>query len=119
MLMAKRMKANRECRVPLSDRALEVLSKAAKLADGWGQVLPGSGQDQPLSEKTHAKLLRELVINAVTHGFRFSFRDNTAEQMHTPHAVMEATLAHTIRNKAEVTSARSDLFEKSRALMES
>ena len=37
---------------------------------------------------------------------------------HTPHAVMEAALAHVVKNKAEAVCARSDLFEKRRALME-
>ena len=32
---------------------------------------------------------------------------------------MEAALAHAVRNKAETAYARSDLFEKRRALMES
>jgi hypothetical protein len=32
---------------------------------------------------------------------------------------MEAALAHVVRNKAEAAYARSDLFEKRRALMES
>ena len=41
-----------------------------------------------------------------------------AERTHTPHAVMEAVLAHVVRNKAEAACARSDLFEKRRALME-
>ena len=48
-----------------------------------------------------------------------SFRDYTADQSHTPHAVMEAALAHAVRNKAEAARARSNLFEKRRALMES
>ena len=72
-----------------------------------------SGNDTP------AKLLRELGFDAVTHGFRSSFRDYAAEKTHTPHAVMEAALAHTIKNKAEAAYARSDLFEKRRELMES
>ena len=42
-----------------------------------------------------------------------------AERTHTPHAVMEAALAHVVRNKAEAACARSDLFEKRRAPMES
>ena len=58
-------------------------------------------------------------IDAVTNGFRSSFRDDAAEQTHTPHAVMEAAHAHTVRNKAEAAYACSDLFEKQRALMES
>ena len=33
--------------------------------------------------------------------------------------MMEAALAHTIKNKTEAAYARSDLFEKRRALMES
>ena len=115
---AERMKANREHRVPLSKRALEVLAQAAELSDDSGLVFPGLRPGRPLSENTHAKLLRELGFDAVTHGFRSSFRDYAAEQTHTPHAVMEAALAHVVRNKAEAAYARSDLFEKRRALME-
>ena len=116
---AERMKANREHRVPLSKRALEVLAEAANLSDGFGLVFPGMRPGRPLSVNTHAKLLRELGFDAVTHGFRSSFRDYAAEQTHTPHAVMEAALAHVVKNKAEAAYARSDLFEKRRALMES
>ncbi len=116
---ASRMKANREHRVPLSGRALEILAEAAELSDGTGLVFPGARQGRPLSENTHVKLLRELGFEAVTHGFRSSFRDYAAEQTHTPHAVMEAALAHRIKDKAEAAYARSDLFEKRRALMES
>ena len=50
---------------------------------------------------------------------RSGFRDDAAERTHTPHAVMEAALAHVVRNKAEAAYARSDLFAKRRALMES
>ena len=117
-LPAERMKANREHRVPLSGRALEVLAEAAELSDGSGLVFPGMRDGRPISENTHAKLLRELGFDAVTHGFRSSFRDYAAERTHTPHAVMEAALAHTIKNKAEAAYARSDLFDKRRALME-
>ena len=38
---AKRMKADREHRVPLSDRAIEVLTEARTLGDGYGLVFPG------------------------------------------------------------------------------
>ena len=115
---AIRMKANREHRVPLSKRAVEVLAAAAGLNDGSGLVFPGLRPGRPLSENTHAKLLRELGFDAVTHGFRSSFRDYAAEQTHTPHAVMEAALAHVVKNKAEAAYARSDLFAKRRALMQ-
>ena len=84
------MKANREHRVPLPKRALEVLAAAAELSDESGVVFPGMRPGRPLSENTHAKLLRELGFDAVTHEFRSRFRDYAAERTHAPHAVMEA-----------------------------
>ena len=55
---AERMKANREHRVPLSKRALEVLADAAGLSEGSGLVFPGMRPGRPLSENTLGKLLR-------------------------------------------------------------
>ncbi len=115
---AERMKANREHSVPLSSRAVSVLEEAAELSEGDGLVFPGTRPGRPLSENAHSKLLRELGFATVTHGFRSSFRDWAAEQTNAPHAVMEAALAHTVRNKVEAAYARSDLFEKRRKLME-
>ena len=66
---------------------------------------------------THRNLLRKLDINAVPHGFRSSFRDWAAELTDTPHAVMEAALAHVVANSTEAAYARSDLFERRRRLM--
>ena len=60
----------------------------------------------------------ELGFDTVTHGFRSSFGDYAGEQTHTPDAVMEAALEYTVKNRAEATYARSDLFEKQRALTE-
>ena len=75
------------------------LAEAADLSDGSKLVFPGMRPGRPLSENTHAKMLRELGFAAVTHGFRSSFRDYAAERTHTPHAVMEAALAHTIQEQ--------------------
>ena len=54
----------------------------------------------------------------VPHGFRSSFRDWAAEQTNTPREVIEAALAHTVRNQTEAAYARSDLFERRRRLMD-
>ena len=94
------------------------LAAAAGLSDGCALVFSGMRPGRPLSENTHAKLLREPGFDAVTHGFRSSFRDYAAERTPTPHAVMEAALAHAVRNHTEAAYARSDLFEKRRVLME-
>ena len=113
---ATRMKAGREHRVPLSDGALAVLGKAAAIREG-ALVFPSSRPGIPLIAGALGRLLKELDIDAVPHGFRSSFRDWAAEKTDTPHAVMEAALAHTVRNAVEAAYARSDLFERRRQLM--
>ena len=105
--------------MPLSGRALEVLAEAAELSDCTGLVFPEARAGRPLSENTHAKLLRELGLRCRDPRVRASFRGYEAEQTHTPHAVMEAALAHAVKNKAEAAYARSDLFDQRRELMES
>ena len=111
-----RMKAEREHRVPLSERAVEVLAEARTLRDGSGLVFP-SRSGRPLSDMTHTKLLRTLGIDCVPHGFRSSFRDWAAEMTNAPHAVIEAALAHVVSNSTEAAYFRSDLFERRRTLM--
>ena len=107
---AERMKAKREHRVPLSDRAVEVLQQAREIADGSGLVFP-TPTGKALSDSTLSKLIRELCVAAVPHGFRSSFRDWCSECSNVPREVAEAVLAHVVRNKAEAAYARSDLFE--------
>ena len=109
----ERMKAQRPHRVPLSGRAVEILSEARTLGGGGGLVFP-SPEGRVFSDTNLPRLLRGLGIAAVPHGFRSSFRDWAAECTDTPHAVMEAALAHVVRNKAEAAYARSDLFERRR-----
>ena len=67
---------------------------------------------------TLSELITELGIAAVPHGFRSSFRNWAAEQTNTPSEVVEAALAHTVRNPTEVAYARSDLFKRWRRLMD-
>ena len=55
---------------------------------------------------------------AVPHGFRSSFRDWAVERTNTLREVVEAALAHTVRNPTEAAYARSDLFERRRRLMD-
>ena len=53
-----------------------------------------------------------------SHGFRSSFRDWAAEKTDHPREVVEAALAHVVRNPVEAAYARSDLFERRRLLMD-
>ena len=86
-------------------------------SDGTGLVFR-SLRGKPLSNTTLSKLIKELGLAAVPHGFRSSFRDWAAERTSTPREVVEATLAHTVQNPTEAAYARSDLFERRRRLMD-
>ena len=113
----ERMKTGREHRVPLSVGALAVLQEAQALADGSGVVFP-SARGGPLSSEAIAKLVRDVKIGAVPHGFRSSFRDWAAECSDAPREVCELALAHVNTNAIEAAYRRTDLFERRRALME-
>ena len=115
---ADRMKMQREHRVPLSGRALQVLTEARNWADGSGWIFP-SVTGRPLSDNTLSKLLREQGIPAVVHGFRSSFRNWCAECSNAPREVCELALAHVNSNRVEAAYMRSDLFELRRTLMQS
>ena len=114
---ASRMKAKRDHRVPLSARALEILHEARELSGGSGLVFP-SAHGRALSDNTISKLLRDLGIEAVPHGFRSSFRDWAAECSDAPREVCELALAHVNSDRVEAAYRRTDLFERRQVLME-
>lgn len=118
---AVRMKMGREHRVPLSTQAIEVLGAAwlrAGAPTSGDLVFPGSRPGRPLSDMTMSKLVKELGFDVDIHGFRTSFRMWSQEQTSFPREVCEAALAHVVKDKAEAAYARSDLFEKRRAMMQ-
>ena len=113
----ERMKANRAHRVPLSTGALAVLRDARHVAEGSELVFP-SVRGHRLSDATISKMVRELGIGAVPHGFRSSFRDWAAECSDAPREVCELALAHVNSDRVEAAYRRTDLFERRRDLME-
>ncbi len=114
---ARRMKARREHRVPLSARALKILREARELGDGSGLIFP-SQRARAIHGGTVSRLVRELGIDAVPHGFRSSFRDWAAECTDVPREVCELALAHVNSDRVEAAYRRTDLFDRRRALME-
>ena len=115
---ATRTKAKREHRVPLCQRAVQILQSASALEHGNG-LLVFPGQDgKPIGETRLSKLLKNHGIAAVPHGFRSSFRDWAAEATNHPREVIEAALGHVVTNRTEAAYARSDLFERRRLLMD-
>jgi integrase len=114
---ASRMKMKKEHRVPLTDATLALLTSALKLRQEGTDLIFPNPKGAALSDMTLSKLMKELGIGAVPHGFRSSFRDWAGETTNHPHAVIEQALAHSIQNKAEAAYARSDLLEQRRDLM--
>jgi integrase len=115
---ARRMKAGREHRVPLSPRAVVILRRLEKLKTGEF-VFSGQARNKPLSNMAMEMVLRRMKIeDATVHGFRSSFRDWAGNVSSAPREVVETALAHVIGDKAEQAYRRSDALEKRRKLME-
>jgi integrase len=97
-------------------------------------VFPSGGQRKPLSDMALSEVVRRMNETrkegepprwrdaegraVVPHGFRSTFRDWAGETHPEGREVVEAALAHSIKDKAEATYARSDLLEKRRSLMD-
>ena len=113
---AERMKAHKAHRVPLSDRAVEILDGLPR-EKGSPYIFPGGKAKQPLSNMAMLELLRGMWPGLTVHGFRSAFKDWCSESTNYPNIVSEAALAHTISDKVEKAYRRGELLEKRRRLM--
>jgi integrase len=114
---AKRMKAGKEHRVPLSEAAIAVLT-AMQGRDGL--IFPGQDGRTALSDMSLTAVLRRMGRGDITiHGFRSSFRDWCAEAVGNsfPREVCEHALAHSLPDRVEAAYRRGDLLEKRVMLM--
>jgi integrase len=116
IIPAERMKAGREHRVPLAERAIQIIRnmETSKKND---HIFYGDRR-ATLSNMSLLMLLRRMGRNDITaHGFRSTFRDWVAEQTDCPSAVAEMALAHSIGNAVEAAYRRGDMLDKRRPLM--
>jgi integrase len=114
---AHRIKAERDHRVPLSDRMLEILA-ALPRERGNSHVFVGARKGKGLSNMAMLELLRGMDGNGFTvHGFRSTFRDWCAELTNFPRELAEVALAHALKDKTEAAYQRGDLFDKRRKMM--
>jgi integrase len=117
-----RMKRGVPHRVPLSFEALAVLQKVRGLDPVLVFPSPKRGKDnttQPLSVMAFKPLLGRMGVDGFTvHGFRSTFRDWCSESARADREVAEAALSHATGNEVERAYARSDLFDRRRALMD-
>jgi integrase len=120
---ADRMKAKTAHRVPLSDRAVEILKEQKKKSEHSELIfLPIRGKvpsDMILSKflRDHKVQSSEPERTATAQGFRSSFRDWASENGFARDLAKRA-LAHFIKNKVEAAYHRSDLLEQRRGMME-
>jgi integrase len=113
-----RMKAGKIHRVPLSDRAVEIVTKLAE-ANVSDYVFPGAKAGKPLNGMVMTLLLRRMGRGSITtHGFRSSFRDWCGNETHFPREIAEAALAHATGNSVEQAYRRSDALAKRMSLMQ-
>jgi integrase len=104
---ANRMKAGEAHRVPLSPRAVAILSAAE------GKAAPFADVGRDAMSSTLARLRPGVTV----HGFRSMFRDWAGETGAAPREVCEAALAHTIGNSTEAAYRRGDALTRRAALM--
>lgn len=122
---AKRMKAGKEHRVPLSPQALacipdhnrDVIFTGHSAAELSNMALPmclkGIAEKEKIFvEDDHGELCLPTV-----HGFRSCFRDWAAEQTGFPAEACEIALAHNPKGAVEAAYNRTDYLGMRRALM--
>jgi len=115
----ERMKAGREHRVALSADAVKLLRNLPRAAEAV-YVFPGLKGKTHMNPESARKLLQKDMERAgvTVHGFRSSFRDWAAERTSFAGDVIEAALAHALKDKTEAAYKRTDLFAKRAKLME-
>ena len=116
LVPGERMKSGKEHRVPLSDRALAILTELPREA-GSDAVFPGRSNGGFINQDAMADVLAKLRPDVTVHGFRSTFRDWAAETTHYPNHVLEMALAHAIPSAVEKSYRRGDMFEKRAQLM--
>jgi integrase len=115
----ERMKEKKEHRVPLSDRAVEILKGLPREGDApnGGYIFIGARKGQPLGKNTFFKLLVAMGHDVTTHGFRSGFRTWAAQTTNFPPDICEVALSHAVGGKSQAAYQRGDLLEKRRVMM--
>jgi integrase len=131
---AERMKAGLGHRVPLSDRAVQILRETQRLQSG-GLLFPGVTGRGAMSENTQNDVIRQLhdfdiAVKgpgffdpdrekvATAHGMRSTFKDWARTKTNFPDEVSEIALAHVNSDATRVAYARDDLLELRATMME-
>jgi integrase len=121
IIPAEHMKAEKGHSVPLSPRAVEILSEVHPLNTKVSNDAPlfPSSTGRKLSGMAMPMLLRRMDRHDITvHGFRSTFREWAGECSSFPREVVEHAMAHQLPDKAEAAYQRGTLLPKRVKLME-
>jgi len=113
---ATRIKSARPHRVPLVDRALEIVREASAASDGH-YVFGGHRHGRPVSPTAVTMTLKRLEADATCHGFRSAFADWRGDATRFSRELAEAALAHIIGDQTEAAYRRGDALEWRREMM--
>lgn len=116
IIPAKRMKCEKEHRISLVPRALEILAIARQKNPDSDYLF--SIKRSRVSNMLMLKHLKDMGLQITVHGFRSTFRDWVSEITEYSSELAEMALAHVIKNKVEAAYRRGDLFERRRNLMQ-
>jgi integrase len=116
----ERMKARKAHRVPLSEKALDLL-RSMPTEEGNDFIFIGVEKGTGISNMSMDAVLRRMNYKSVAtvHGMRSSFRDWAGEVANYPNHIAEMALAHAISSAVEKAYRRGDLFAKRAHMMES
>lgn len=114
----QRMKGRMEHTVPLSDRAIEILTAMEEFREN-GHVFPGRSRGclNPIALMSLMRKMRPVTEGVTVHGFRSSFRDWCGDVADVPREIAEAALAHIIGG-TEGAYRRGTALERRRVLMQ-
>jgi integrase len=105
---SNRMKAGKEHRIPLCERAINILHQLSR----------NGPRIFPISNMTMLELLRGMRPGLTVHGFRSTFMDWCHECTNFPKTVIDMSLAHKVSDAVEASYRRGDLFVKRAKLMD-
>jgi integrase len=117
---AERMKRDREHRVPLSSRAIEILEEMRAIRQS-DYVFLGARSGRPIGPNAPLIVAKEIAgegLEITAHGMRSMFKDWATEETNCEDIVSEMALAHKIKDSTVRAYRRGDLFAKRTALMQ-
>jgi integrase len=117
---ARRMKAGKEQRIPLSDAAVSVVrAQLSVRRNQWVFPSPQALKNKPISNMAMSKWLDRNGWREKTtvHGLRTTMTEWAEAETEYPQRLIDIALAHQLSDKAQKAYFRGDLMEKRRSMM--